>query len=234
MVGNSFDYVSILAGGVCPIGCKFCVGNSIRKKVSPHFALLDKIELFFEMYKKSADLLSISGSTSDPLFVKNLKEIVKVAKKNFKKISLHTCAIEKLLNFDIDPFVEVCISLHELPNEKLKRFIEKNDSKVRVSIVYDEENYSIVDSLKFFEEVPAKLFTVRKNIFNPKVPKFISKLKKIGEVFNQPVYIYKNKKIVIWDFADANNYINARYIWPDGQIRKQCFWANLHEKDCRK
>ncbi len=223
------DYISILAGGVCPIGCKFCVGNSIRKKEKPHFASMEKIKIFLELFKDRTRSLSISGSTSDPLFVDNFQEVVEIAKKDFK-IALHTCAKDKLRYINTKSFYRICISLHEYPDEKTIDFIKKNKSKVRISTVYHNGNKKILDDLSFFDKVPAISFTIRKNIFNPVTPKFIKKLKRTGrKIFNQQEYIYKDKKIVVWDFADANKYINARYLWPDGNIRRQCYWYNLHK-----
>ncbi len=224
------NYISILAGGNCPMNCSFCVGQYIRKNETPHFASLGKIKIFFDAYKCQTDLLSISGSTSDPLFCKDINKITEIAKKRFKKISLHTCATSKLINIDIKPFDEICISFHTLPDKKLVEFIQENKEKIRISVVYNKENYKILDNFSFFDQIPCNTFTVRKNIFDPKIPNFVKKLKKIGEIFNQPIYKYGDKKITIWDFADANKYIDARYLWPNGLMRKQCYWENLHIK----
>ena len=210
------------------MNCHFCVGKNIRKNKAPSFASLEKIKIFFELFKNQTDLLSISGSTSDPLLCKNFEKILKLARKKFKKISLHTCATSKLLDLDTNNLDEICISLHNYPNKKLINFIKKEKEKVRISVVYNKENWTILDDFSFFEKIPCDNFTVRRNIFDPKIPKFVKKLRRKGKIFNQPIYKYKDKNIVLWNFADANKYINARYLWPNGLMREQCYWDNLH------
>ena len=82
--------------------------------------------------------------------------------------------------------------------------------------------------MSLFNETPAQSFTIRKNIFDPQKPKLKDVLL-VGSIFNQPLYKYGDKQIVVWDFADANKYINALYLWSDGLVRRQCYWYNLHE-----
>jgi len=226
-----FDYVSVLAGGECPIDCSFCVGRKVRIKTKPYFADMDYIERFMNHYRPFSDKLSISGSTSDPLFVDELDEVIALAKKNEFKTSLHTCYLDGLLQRDesfLRSFYRLSLSLHDIPKDDVKKFIEKNKDLVRVNIVYHEGNRRIVDDMSFFDETPSSSFTIRKNIFDPQEPK-LKKVKRIGDVFNQPMFEYDGgKKIAVWDFADANLYIKAMYLWPDGQIRRQCFWHSLH------
>lgn len=223
-----YDYISILAGGNCPMNCNFCVGKAIRKNVQPHFAEIEKIKIFLELNKERANFLSVSGSTSDPLYVKNFNQIVELCKKYFR-LSLHTCAKSQLSKINTNDFEEICISLHGYPTSSTKKFIKRNVDKIRISSVYHINNKEIFDDLSFFDKTPANLFTLRLNVFDPQVPKFIKKLKPTGrKLFNQIEYSFKNKKIVVWNFADANKYINARYLWPDGKMRMQCYWHNLH------
>jgi MoaA/NifB/PqqE/SkfB family radical SAM enzyme len=224
---KEFDYVSILAGGICPMKCEFCVGQFIRKNEHPHFADIENIKIFLELYKNYTNKLSISGSTSDPLFVKNLEEIISFIPKSYE-IALHTCATKQLLNFNHKLVDKLRISIHNIPDNDVIDFIRKNQDKVRVGTVYFDSNKNIIDSMELFDKIPSKSFTVRKNIFKPETPKFIKNLKKVNTVFNQPIYQYKDKQIAIWDFADANKYIKARYLWPDGKNRRQCYWHNLH------
>ena len=69
----TLDYISILAGGQCPNKCHFCVGQYISDESEPHFADMRVVEMFLEAYREDTDTLSLSGSTSDPLAVKNIE-----------------------------------------------------------------------------------------------------------------------------------------------------------------
>jgi hypothetical protein len=86
----------------------------------------------------------------------------------------------------------------------------------------------MIQGRDFYESFKAERFTVRKNVFEKIEP--IIPYPETGEkIFNQPVFSDGNKRIALWDFKDANKYIDARYLWPDGQMRHQCYWSNLHK-----
>ncbi len=226
-----FDYISVLAGGNCPIDCVFCVGAKIRQtEREPYFASWERIEFFLECYGRHSKQLSISGSTSDPLFIdeKLLMDICRKAKKMKLRISIHFCIVNDFLGKNFDFFDKLVLSLHEYPNKEITNFVKANAEKVRVSSVYYSNNYGIFDDFSFFRKVPCTVFTVRKNVFNPRTPEFIKKLKPIDTIFNQAIYEFHDKKIAVWDYADANQYINARYLWPSGEIRRQCYWHSLY------
>jgi hypothetical protein len=87
---KKFDYISILAGGKCKFNCSFCVGNNIRKKSTPHFS--PKMKAFIECFPDTTDLLSVSGDTSDPSFIKetwSIPQIVKSFNKKFKSYFIY-------------------------------------------------------------------------------------------------------------------------------------------------
>ena len=49
-MNKQFDYISILAGGICPMKCEFCVGQFIRKNKNPYFADIENIKIFLEFF----------------------------------------------------------------------------------------------------------------------------------------------------------------------------------------
>ena len=87
-----FDYISVLASGDCHCNCEFCIGKGTGHGF-PTFAPMHTILSFLEKNRANTDELSISGSSTDPLFTNStsLECIIRAAKSyKYKIISLHT------------------------------------------------------------------------------------------------------------------------------------------------
>lgn len=227
------DYISILAGGTCKINCSFCVGKAIRDNQPPHFAPGKDIAGFMDAYSGHVQNLSISGSTSDPMHINCIDEVLAAAEILFKyRVALHTCALDVLQERDEDftyKLSRLTLSLHSIPDKTALGFIARHKENIRISVVYHGENAETIDNMEFFDTVPAVDFTIRKNVFDPQEPD-LKGVELIGDVFNQPLYRYGHKRIVVWDFTDANKHINARYLWPNGALMRQCFWESLYKE----
>jgi len=112
-----FNYISILAGGKCSFKCSFCVGNEIRKNEPAHFA--PNWKKFLKDYATKTSLLSISGDTSDPIFIKDTWNIPEYAKNinNNLRITLHT---RKPVSFE-----EELLNIFNVGYDKLVLSIDK-------------------------------------------------------------------------------------------------------------
>jgi len=228
------DYISILAGGSCPNECPFCVGRSLRKSKPeeiPHFSV--GWQAFFIFY--NAPEISISGSTSDPMLcdTKDLFTIINDSPQLSK--SLHTAYPHLLWKYkkSLHNLNEICLSIHdyseiEIANE-LTKYFNYQKCRTRISSVYWNKNKEILSNKSFYESFQAKIFTIRKNIFEPDI-KVTIPYPKTNIIYGQQIFSDGNKIIALWDFLKANIIINAMYLWPDGQIRAQCYWTTLHSK----
>ena len=231
----NLDYISILAGGSCPNECPFCVGRSLRKSKpieKPHFSV--NWQTFLMSY--DAPEISISGSTSDPMLcnTEDLFAIINDAPQLSK--SLHTAYPHLLWKYrkSLHALNEICLSVHnyseiEIVNE-LTKYFNHQKCRTRISSVYWDKSKEILSDKFFYELFQAKIFTIRKNIFESNI-EIIIPYPKIGTLYGQQLFSDNNKIIVLWDFLKANTIIKAMYLWPDGQIREQCYWTTLHEKD---
>lgn len=229
------DYISVLAGGRCPKKCPFCIGNSIRLEEIPHFA--DNAVKFIKEHAFDTPLLSISGSTSDPLAVgiKTLLQILNTGRQcGIAEISLHTAQIEAAYSVRdvLSPLVdELCLSVNHHREYSLVRELATyfGKGRVRISTVVSSGDGNIDEFVGQFPTVDK--FTFRKNIFStPDDVEFVvpESFSKVGEIHNQPLFSNGHQTIALWDFKTANPNTKALYLWPDGKIRHQCHWTSLH------
>lgn len=227
---KQLDYISVLAGGRCYTNCGFCVGNHIRKNEPPHFS--DVALEFIDQYSGYAKELSISGSTSDPMYCdyKTLNNILDAGINCSYKLSLHTSVYNNRTKAILGSVHELCLSVHSI-NKVLsnKLYDDVVSSKLRISSVCTSNNKSWYETGEFFDTYGADKFTIRLNIHEPELYLELP-YDKINSIHNQTTYRYNNKTIAIWNFRDANKNIKALYLWPNGEIKRQCFWDIVLDK----
>lgn len=243
----TLDYISVLAGGECdPINTCYsiCVGRKTSAKVSAHFASSAQVYEFLRLYSNVCNNLSISGSSSDPMLVPrgDLAKVIAMGYAlQFKRITLHTCIENIDLHMDLGYLRWVhglVVSVHSDSDRTIEKVNELWDlmptpHDLRFSFIAHSGNVEKFNSVDFWDQFPPAEFTVRKNVFEPDIEVMLPNTRpsQYG-YFNQPsVRVYaggKKQDIVVWDYRDANKHIDARYLWPDGQIRRQCYWEELH------
>jgi hypothetical protein len=216
----------------------------VREGDEPHFATIEQVRSFLNTYGALANGVSISGSTSDPLMVDRheLYDIIGAAHMRVRNVVLHFC----LENFDWEEDLgllkwvdRVAVSLTDRNDFASINHLAKKlgIGKVRVSMIAHSGNLHWFKDDGFWAMFRDDLkFTIRKNIWEPNlVVEFPDQTKSNPErlIFNQQIYrIYRYKEqhidAVLWDYPDANKHINARYLWPDGRIERQCYWHQLY------
>jgi hypothetical protein len=227
---DPLHYISILAGGRCAFECSFCVGRGRKEGPEPHFGpgVLD----FIQQHAGRTRWLSISGSTSDPLFVAwngpdRLRDIIYLALSSGLQVSLHTRVISRRSLMLSHQAHELCVSLDpQDPDLHQKaRDLASAGCPVRISAVATSANLHLFADPALYELLPYP-WTIRRNVREPDLPEVPVPFIRTGEtLFGCPVYA---EQIAVWDFEVANQHINALYLWPDGQIRRQCFWEVLY------
>lgn len=224
------DYISILAGGKCYTGCEFCVGNHIRKDEPPHFANEQMFD-FIKSYQGQARELSISGSTSDPLYCdyELLTDLIYKAKDLKYFVSLHTSVLNKKTVTLYDTVNELCLSIHDIDKKTCDFVNQFETERIRISSVCTENNKSIYESGEFFSLLNSTKFTIRLNIHEPNLNVTLL-FNPHGRIYNQKAFKSDSEFITLWNFKDANKHIKALYLWPNGEIKRQCFWDTVLEK----
>ena len=232
MSRKKFNYISILAGGSCSFNCDFCIGNDVRSNVTPHFS--HKYKSFLELFAQNTNLLSISGSTSDPSLIgtPNNYFIVETARMYNRdiKISMHTRDLGEFAKEAYSYCDEVVISLEKNTPEAIKFFEELSEyqqSKTRISVVITQENKHLLVTEEFYESLSISSFTLRKNVFEPidiNIEFAFGYEGKYGSTF----YDFKDGKIAYWDYSVTNVNLETRYLWDDGEVSSQCRWEELH------
>ena len=232
------DYISVLAGGSCKFNCDFCIGNSIRENVTPHYS--NKLKSFLECYADTTNLLSVSGDTSDPSFIQGTDNIPAIAKKiNPKiKVNVHTKSLdyETLKRFRRNGYDKIVISIDEdffntTPEFTIKLLQTLN---VRFSIVLTAYNFgyfcgdnSIIDVL--VKRFPNATITLRPNVLedNHWMESFGDILGTWVDMDNGAQYLEQNKNIWYWNYINTNPNIDALYLFSDGTIKNNCKWNNI-------
>ena len=216
------------------MACKFCIGNKLRENNPPSFPEKQKVIEFIKKHAPLTKLLSISGSTSDPMLTDQelLKEYSTLAKSLGLRVAIHTHAnaFDESKTNILKMADKTVISAHNLEHlAKANQIIKAvGKERVRISSVCNSENKQLLEKKEFYEAVNADTFTVRLNVFED--IKLTPPYPKTGQrIFNQEQYSDGNKSVVVWDFKNANEFIAARYLWPDGQMKPQCYWTKLHE-----
>jgi hypothetical protein len=235
-----YDYISVLAGGRCDFGCDFCIGNSIRKNITPHFSR--KLNSFLDCYADITNLLSVSGDTSDPSFIDESDHIPTYAKRinpNIK-VNVHTknTDLEPLKRFRRVGYDKIVISIDEDFIENLDSSTIKflQETNIRFSIVLTCYNFgyfcgedNIIDEIiKLF---PNATITLRPNVLDD--IHFVGSFKDILGTWvdnnNGSQYLEENPKIWFWNYNHTNPNINAMYLFSDGKISNNCRWEKLKD-----
>jgi len=236
------DYISVLAGGKCKFACDFCIGNSIRDNVTPHYSR--KLKSFLECYADTTNLLSVSGDTSDPCFIQGTDNIPDIAKRinpNIK-VNVHTKSLdyETLKRFRRNGYDKIVISITEdffknTPDYTIKLLQTLN---VRFSIVLTKYNFgyfcgdnNILD--KIVKTFPNVTITLRPNVLEDNfwVEEFGNILGKWSDMDNGAQYLTQNKNIWFWNYINTNPNISAMYLFSDGTIKDNCKWNAIIEKE---
>jgi len=241
------DYISILAGGSCKFNCEFCVGNSIRENITPHYS--SKIKGFLECYADRTQLLSVSGDTSDPSLISETIFIPVEAKEYNKdiKVSIHTRDIyftEKAMDYGYDKIVlSIDETLSENDYQTLVNYYYHYGYNIRLSFVLTSSNFWIIDEWK--KDFPALFdmeLTIRPDVFEK------------DEVFRKHIFLetflgidgdwqnieqYKNEygaivlekypNVWYWDYNVTNKNLDVLYLFSNGDIKNNCKWENLYE-----
>jgi len=243
---KKFDYISILAGGSCKFNCEFCIGKNIRKDASPHFS--KKVKSFIECFSDLTDLISVSGDTSDPSFIKETWKIPNWVKEfNPKsKVTLHTRNIdclENALNSGYDKFV---FSIDENFTREMLKKLEPYKDKVRLSFVMTVANFWVIDAWK--EKIP-EIFefqmTIRPEVKEAKIEsnlhtfinQFLNILGNTITLFELHDRAFVNEKgalvleekpnIWFWNYNKTNKMMDVRYLFSDGKISSNCEWEKI-------
>jgi len=238
------DYISILAGGACKFNCSFCIGNSIRENVTPHYS--SKLKSFLECYANQTNLLSVSGDTSDPCFIQETDDIPVIAKKinSNIKVSIHTRntdtrILEKYLICNYDKIV-VSIDEKFFDNLCVEDILwyrrTAREKKLRFSIVLTSYNYKHFckkDGIisKIVDIFPGAQITLRPNVFEEDcwIETFADDLGTWMNNTNGSKTLEENTNIVFWDYSKTNPNIDALYLFSDGTIDNNCKWKNIKE-----
>jgi len=245
---KKLDYISILAGGKCKFNCDFCVGKDIRKDVKPYFST--KWESFIECFADMTNLLSVSGDTSDPSFVKDTLKIPGIAKSFNKdiKVTIHTRnlnVIKAAKNAGYDSFV---FSIDENFNKEmldtLKKYKDENFD-IRLSLVLTDYNFCILDEWsKSFKEIFDFKMTIRPevklakdeamnwtlysaflNIRSKKYKSPYDSKKYITKMENGAIKLKRFPNVWYWDYNATNPKLDVRYLFSDGTIAGNCQWG---------
>jgi len=234
---KKLDYISILAGGSCKFNCSFCIGNSLRKEVTPHFS--EKYKSFIACFSDQTDLLSVSGDTSDPSFIKESYSIPLEAKyfnPNIK-VSVHT---RTLKNEDLKRFLhydKIVISIDEniISNTDVETllFLQENQKRIRFSIVLTSYNFGYFTKEeglieKIVELYPEAQITLRPEVSEAEyIMNCVSNAGTWIEQENGSYYLEENSNIWLWNYKDTNPNINALYLFSDGMISNNCRWDKI-------
>ena len=239
-----FNYISILAGGICKFNCNFCVGKDIRKNEKPHFS--SKWKAFIECFADMANLLSVSGDTSDPSFVDDVWKIARFAKyinKNIK-VALHTRNIKVINNCFESGYDKFVLSIDENFNwQKHYETLLEHKDNVRISFVMTDDNFWILD--EWYENYP-QIFedfqiTIRPEVHLAKNENWNYVFKERFEGIGQKTFNEKNvielengalqnkafPKLWYWDYNKTNPKLNVRYLFSDGNIASNCQWEKI-------
>jgi len=234
---KNLDYISILTGGSCKFGCTFCVGNDIRKNVTPHISR--KYKSFIDCFGDLTKSISVSGSTSDPslLDLSIHREIISTSKapENNLVTNLHTREIKSSFKM-----IELCKMYDGIVFSIDENFLEEDNlidfsicKKVRFSIVITKETVDFFDREwldKVYKKTGVASFTFRPDVFDD-----VCTIDEFSERMNFDTYVqgkyaqwfsYNDKFVTYWDNKEFSQ--DVRYLWSDGNITKDCEWKKLY------
>jgi len=182
---------------ICNLSCSFCKQTKrIRKSMSP--------EEFEEILKKIDDYtdyiyLHVKG---EPLIHQNLKEILNIASKYQKKVTITTNATllkeKESILLESSCIRQMNLSLHSENNKEN----------------YLEEIFSSVDKLLKKMNIVYRFWTLHKGILNEKSTETVKKINSYYHLSPETVEkLYTNSNIKIKE----NIYVNKdnEFLWPD-------------------
>ncbi len=182
---------------ICNLSCSFCKQTKrIRKSMSP--------EEFEEILKKIDDYtdyiyLHVKG---EPLIHQNLKEILNIASKYQKKVTITTNATllkeKESILLESSCIRQMNLSLHSENNKEN----------------YLEEIFSSVDKLSKKMNIVYRFWTLHKGILNEKSTETVKKINSYYHLSPETVEkLYTNSNIKIKE----NIYVNKdnEFLWPD-------------------
>jgi len=224
-----FDYISILASGDCPCACDFCIGKGTGHGF-PTFAPMHDILSFLEENKGKTSEVSISGSSTDPLFTNStsIECIIKAARSyKYKVVSLHTHVFNQRTKDVVSMVDELCVSINNADDLRAFKALNLKLDNVRVSSVLTSKNVEWLNSGELFK-LGVDRFTIRKNVFEKdvdmgfKLPEgSLFKCK----IFGNDIFMTKEgQAIALWNYSETNEKCNAKYLWADGLERNQDYW----------
>jgi sulfatase maturation enzyme AslB (radical SAM superfamily) len=239
---KKFDYISILAGGSCKFNCSFCVGNDMRKNITPHYS--KKWKSFIECYADMTNLLSISGDTSDPSFVEDTWEMAEYAKEYNPdiRVTLHTRNIDVLEKCFVDNcFDKFVFSIDENITLDVLKKLKNYKNKVRLSFVITKDNFWIIDEWnEHLSEIYDFQMTIRpdinetdsdwKDTFFIKFNYIMDKKNTVVQKENGAISLREYSNIWFWDYTITNPMINSLYLFSDGTISDNCKWSKIIEE----
>ena len=231
----SLHYISILAGGACSMNCEFCIGKHIRNdRETAHFAPEKDITSFLHESKETTKTLSISGVNSDPTATKNLLNVVQQARPLYSTLSLHTIEHPYFLSHLLPYIDELVLSVHQCSPMlalDLLTLRETFPGTIRLSSVVSPSGIQDGSDIESFVMQYGRFvdaITVRKNVFTPDYQFPELPYPRTTEIHGQRAYKYYDTTVCLWDYEKANRELRALYLWPDGQVREQCAWNQLH------
>lgn len=182
---------------ICNLSCSFCKQTKrIRKSMSP--------EEFEEILKRIDDYtdyiyLHVKG---EPLIHQNLKEILNIASKYQKKVTITTNATllkeKESILLESSCIRQMNLSLHSENNKEN----------------YLEEIFSSVDKLSKKMNIVYRFWTLHKGILNEKSTETVKKINSYYHLSPETVEkLYTNSNIKIKE----NIYVNKdnEFLWPD-------------------
>lgn len=234
---KTMDYISILAGGSCKFNCSFCIGNNIRKNVTPFYS--SKWRSFLECYADQTLLLSVSGDTSDPSLInatRNMPLIAKEFNPNIK-VSVHTKSLELIDMEGFDNYDKIVISIDEdffnLTTRYMLLFLQENQKRMRFSIVltsynfgYFIENDGIIE--KLIQMFPNIQITLRPEV--SEADHIVNCISGLGTWINKnngSQVLEENSNIWLWNYKKTNPKIDALYLFSDGNIKNNDRWDEI-------
>jgi hypothetical protein len=238
MIKNKFDYISILAGGSCRFDCHFCVGNDIREYTSPHFS--SKFKAFIECFADQTNLLSVSGDTSDPSFIRDSWLIPSIAKQFNEsiRVTFHTRSIDSMQKAFDSGYDKFVFSIDETLTQDILNTLLPFKDKVRLSLVITRQNLELLPSIFLLDHIYDFQITFRPDVFEQNRTFNLSFLHFFITLSSDTDTIpYRNDNgsithpsfpgFLYWNYLHTNKQLNVRYLFSNGDIASNCKWSEI-------
>jgi len=236
---KKYDYISILTGGKCGFNCSFCIGNKLNKDKEPHFS--NQYTNFVENYANRTNIISISGSSSDPYFISIQKhiDIINKCKDVNPKIvtNIHTRYIKDAIKLNqlMGLYDGIVFSVDEdfLNRSDILDFKKYSHKKMRFSIVLTNKNRHIFtrDWLdEVYNTTGISSFTFRPDVFENDFDIEDFKINmELFEVVDKKYGVwfpYKSGYVTYWDNKKINQ--NVLYLWSTNEVTDDCEWKKSY------